>query len=78
MIPTIGLMIGAYIVLRCIEIFATLDRIPSRTNQGIVGFTAAAVILVTVFCGYGLLDSSITAAEVLKGVSPSGIFQPPR
>ena len=54
MIPTIGLMIGGYIIFRCIEIACrALSQFASHTAQSTVRAFAVLVILIT---GFFMLD----------------------
>ncbi len=78
MIPAIGVMVGAYIALRCCEIFATLDRIQSQKNRAVIGIMAAGVLVVTVVCAIEILGSGVAARQILDEVSPTGIFKPPQ
>ncbi len=58
MIPTIGLMIAAYIAMRCIEVFTfSRERYSSETAQGVMIFVAIAVLLVTGVLSLSLLTS---------------------
>jgi hypothetical protein len=66
MLPTIGLMIAAYIFLRCLEILATLERIPSRANRGVIAVVAVAVVLLCIIGGYGLLTAGVEATQMLR------------
>ncbi len=59
MIPTIGLMIAAYIAMRCIEIFTMSgERYSSGTAHGVIGFVAFLVLLLTGWLSVELLLSS--------------------
>src|SRR5688500_7138903 len=66
MIPTIGLMIGGYIFLRCLEIFATSDRIESKSNRVIVGIFAFAVLILAAIGSVSLVQSSFNAQTKME------------
>lgn len=51
MIPTIGLMVGAYIVLRCAELATLPDaHFSSRVAAGVVRVLAMLTAAQTVYC----------------------------
>ena len=70
MIPTIGLMIAAYIFLRCLEMLATLERIPNRRNRLVVAVVAVGVTVLCAVGGYGLLSAGSEATRTLAPLMP--------
>jgi hypothetical protein len=58
MIPTIGLMIAAYICLRCIELWCFRKDRYTDAGQTVLAITSVVVLLVTGFCAFNLLLGS--------------------
>lgn len=71
MIPIIGVMIAAYIFLRCLEILATVDRVESAGNRLILKIVAACVLLLSLFGGIALTQAGGDAARMMQMTSPS-------
>lgn len=73
MVPTIGVMIGAYIFLRCLEIFSTLDRVASKANRAVLGVVCVGVILVTALSIYDLVSSGTRTDERMRQLDIPGL-----
>jgi TRAP-type uncharacterized transport system fused permease subunit len=58
MIPTIGLMIGAYILFRTLELLARYDK--PNGKQWFVGICGILLFFFTAFCMISLLTSNVT------------------
>ena len=68
MIPTIGIMIGGYIVLRCVDIFCRpLSAFSSRAGRTVMILLAVLVILVTMV---SMLDLMSSGSSVPRGLTP--------
>lgn len=66
MIPTIGLMIGSYIVLRCLDI---LSRPASAFSSSVWQSVASiAAMLVMVFAVYSCYELATSAGNFTKGL----------
>ena len=60
MVPTIGVMIGVYILLRCCELYGSApSRFSSPFWRVFVMVAATVCFFVTLFCIFGLLLASI-------------------
>ena len=60
MVPTIGVMIGVYILLRCCELYGSApSRFSSPFWRVFVMVAATVVFFVTLFSIFGLLLASI-------------------
>ncbi len=59
MIPTIGFMIGVYILFRMLEVWCFSDsRYESHGTHIFIGFVALLVMAITVLCILSLFASS--------------------
>ncbi len=58
MIPMIGLMIGAYIIARSLEMLATTDRIQIRWNRAVVTLASMVALIAACFGSWELVMSS--------------------
>lgn len=78
MIPTIGVMVGLYILLRCCELFGSAaTRFSSPAARVFVMVVALVCFLVTLFCTVDLVISSVrstpstTSGELIERRSPT-------
>ena len=56
MVPSIGIMVAAYIVLRCLDVFCcNRDRYATRGANVFMMFAAEATLVVTVIASLSLL-----------------------
>jgi hypothetical protein len=66
MIPTIGIMIGAYILMRCFEVFCRAKSYYSGgASQTVLTVAAVLVILLTAFSMASLATTGVTGVEGL-------------
>ncbi|MDN4052520.1 hypothetical protein QPK32_05495 [Massilia sp. YIM B02763] len=60
MIPAIGLMIGAYIITRMLDLLAGVDKKPAVKLFGVL------TILVTMFCVYDVMNAGSKVAASMS------------
>ena len=71
MLPTIGLMIGAYIILRSFDIILRAPtQFASKSAQTCMFILALLCVLVTGLGMLGLFLSSSSAGSQLRGIVP--------
>lgn len=71
MISTIGLMIGAYFLFRCIETFcANGNRFSGEPGRVIAIVTALLCLLATVFFMVDLILSPSPTTSAIPGITP--------
>lgn len=69
MIPTIGVMVGAYIVLRCAEIMLKpADQFAGGAARPILIFLSVGVALLAVIAIFELLSGSSDVGRALQGI----------
>src|ERR1019366_3252442 len=77
MIPTIGIMIGAYIGFRCIEMLSrNASHFSSRIARTFTGIMAVLTMAVAAYCSLTLVSSGSGSEFSGAGIKPPSITQP--
>lgn len=77
MIPSIGLIVSVYVMLRCLEMLCAAEsRFSSRAARKLVAIACALTIVFTGLMIAGLIGGGTAASNALSGLSFIGDAQP--